>query len=200
MKYSDQQLIDSFIKTIKIKSSNTKELFTIGFVGIVGSGKSFVAQKISEKLNLYIASNDKIRRFLNSLGFEGDHPLQRVVRKTSLAVTKYLFENNMSHIIDADLIEFYKNAEKIADEFQSNLYIIEIKCPEKIILDRLEKRSKNLENNLSRAGKEKYFERKELHNLLSKSKPEIFFRIDTSKNVDSQIDELILKFKKEKII
>lgn len=60
MEYSDKQLIEKFIETIPVKPVKTKRLFGIGFVGLVGSGKSYVAQIISQKLDLYIASNDKI--------------------------------------------------------------------------------------------------------------------------------------------
>ncbi len=197
MDYSEQKLIDDFIKTVPITDPNSKELFVVGFVGPTGCGKSFVAGKIAEKLNLYISSNDRIRRFLNNLGFEGDHPLQQVVEKTSIATTEYLLKNKISHIIDADLIRVHESAKQRMESFGAKLYIIEIVCPEEIILERIKKRRENIEsnreNNFSRGTVEDYFERKQMHDSLKK--PEFFFSIDTSIDVDSQVNNLISKLK-----
>lgn len=192
MNYTEEELIQKYIQTIPSKYSETKKLFVIGFVGLIGSGKSYVAKKISENLSLYIASNDKIRRFLNKLGYEGDSPVQKTMEKIAESSSKHLFERKMSHIIDADLIWAHVIANNIAEQFDANLYIIHISCPEAEIIKRLEKRS--TEGNLSRAGKERYFERKEIHS--THKHPGYFYKIDSSKNVDEQIEKLISKLKK----
>ena len=202
MNYTDEQLIQRFVESIPSKPANTKQLFAIGFVGLVGSGKSYIAQKISKKLDLYIASNDKIRRFLNELGFAGDSPIQETLQKIAESSSCYLYKNKISHILDADLIKFHDVAIKNAQEFGARIYIIHVVCPEEIILKRLENRShevqKDNSKNLSRADKETYFERKELHSTLAL--PEFFNTLDSSQNVDMQIENLILKLKTENVI
>jgi dephospho-CoA kinase len=202
MNYSDEQLIEKFIRTIEVKPANTKKLFAIGFIGLTGSGKSFVAQKISQKLNLYIASNDRIRRFFNELGYAGESPLQETLQKIAESCTRYLYQHKISHIIDADLILFHELALMHAQDFNARIYIIHITCPEEIIFQRLKKRAEEIQAdnsaNLSRAGENKYFTRKKLHASLAF--PKFFYTIDTAGEIDEQIDDLILKLKNENAI
>lgn len=198
----EKKLFDKFIATMKVKSSNTKELFGIGFIGLFGSGKSYVAEKISEKTGLYITRNDELRRFLNKEGFPGHTPIQESVEKIGPAIGRYLYENKISIILDADLFKHYNVAQENAEKFGGKFFIVRLICPEDVILQRLEKRKEHIdenpESNLSRVGKEEYFERKILHE--GQPLPEIFFTMDTSLDVDSQIDELINKLKKENVI
>ena len=199
---SDQQLVDNFIKAIPIVNPNTRILFSISFIGNSCCGKTFIAKKISEKLNLYIYVNDTAKRYLNNLGFEGETPAPHILNKISVGASEYLYKNNISHIIDADLIRFHDSAKQIAENCGAKLYIIEIVCSEDVMLERIKQREENIrlnkEASFSRAVTKEYFERKKLHDSLPK--PEFFFSIDASLDIDNQIDDLILKLKKEKII
>lgn len=198
----DEKLVNEYIGAIVAQPSNAKKLFILGFIGLNGVGKTFISEKIAEKLGLYIASNDRIRRFLNTKGFEGASPAQHLVQEIAERSTNYLFENNISHIIDADLIEFHKTARINANKYGAKLFLIKLVCPEEIILDRLNRRSKETEINpalnLSRVGAERYFERKRLHESLEL--PEIFFSIDTSQGIDSQIEDLVNSLIKENVV
>lgn len=198
----ERKLFDKFIKTLTVKSANTKKLFGIGFIGLVGSGKSYVAKEIGKRLGLYVDCNDNVRRFLNKEGFSGSSPVQEVVEKIGPEIGRYLYQNNISKILDADLVKHYNIAKENVEKFGGKFFIIKLVCPEDVILKRLEKREneiiKNPDSNLSRAGKEDYFKRKKMHEEMSLA--EIFFTIDTSLDVDPQIDELINKLKKEKVI
>lgn len=198
----ENKLIEKFIKTIDAKPSNTKKLFAIGFAGLNGVGKSFVANKLSEKLGLYVDSSDNTRRFLNEQGFEGVSPAQEMVQKIGPASSSYLYKNKISHIIDADLMKLHQITRKNASDHGAQFFLIHLVCPEDIILKRIEKRSddilKDSSSNLSRVGKEEYFKRKKLHESLPF--PEIFFTIDTSEELDLQLDDLINKLKEEKVV
>lgn len=198
----DGKLIDEYIESIMAKPGNTKKLFVFSFIGLNGTGKSYVTEKIAKKLDLYIASNDHIRRFLNIRGFSGESPDQLLVQKIAENSTKHLLKNRISHIIDADLIEFHGIAKKNTDEYDAKLVLVYLVCPEEVILQRLRNRSRELEinpdSNLSRVGVEKYLERKKMHESLSL--PEIFFTMDTSRDVENQIDALISKLEKEQMI
>ncbi len=197
-----EKLVNEYLSTIFTESRNAKKLFILGFIGLNGVGKSYVAEKIADQLGLYIASNDSIRRFLNKKGFDGASPAQHLVQEIAERSTNYLFENNISHIIDADLIEFHKTARINANKYGAKLFLIKLVCPEEIILDRLNRRSKETEINpalnLSRVGAERYFERKRLHKSLEL--PEIFFSIDTSQEIDSQIEDLVNSLIKENVV
>ena len=198
----EKKLFDKFIKTLTVKSANTKKLFGIGFIGLVGSGKSYVAKEIGKRLGLYVDCNDKVRRFLNKEGFSGSSPVQKIVEKIGPEVGHYLYQNNISKILDADLVKHYNIAKENVEKFGGKFFIIKLVCAEDVILTRLEKRereiAKNPNSNLSRAGKEDYFKRKKMHEEISLA--EIFFTIDTAIDVNPQIDELINKLKKEQVI
>lgn len=202
MRVSESELIEKFIRTIHVDPSNTKRLFTVGFAGLNGVGKSFVARRLSEKLGLYVASNDKIRRFLNEQGFEGASPVQDMVQKIGPASSAYLYEHKISHVIDADLYQLHQITRENARNHGANFFLVRLVCPEEIILERLERREReirgNADANLSRVGKDEYFKRKRLHESLPI--PETFFTIDTSGDIDSQLDLLVSKLQAENVL
>lgn len=202
MPHTEQELIEKYLCTIKIKPFNTKKLFAIGLIGLTGSGKSFISDRLAEKMDMFVASNDRIRRFLNKLDYKGTSPMQETVQKIAEASSAYLYRNNISHIIDADIIKFHEVARQNAEKYGAIFFIIHVICPEETILERLKKRQKeiidNPDSNLSRVGQEEYLKRKKIHQELPL--PEIFFTIDTSKELSEQIDNLIGKLKKEKMI
>jgi|LFRM01.1.fsa_nt_gb predicted kinase len=199
---TDEQLIEEYIKTIKTAHNNTKKLFAIGFIGINGVGKSFVAKKLAEKIDLFIGSNDDIRRFLNNEGFKGASPNQELLQRIAEASGDWVYKNNISHIIDADLIKFQEKARAIAKQNGAKLFLVHLTCSEKIILERLQKRqqeiSVNPQNNLSRVGVEEYLKRKGIHETTTIQ--DVFFKIDTGLKIDPQIEELINKLKQEKVL
>ncbi|EKE10968.1 MAG: hypothetical protein ACD_15C00165G0005 [uncultured bacterium] len=194
---NEEKIIDDFMKSVLADSQKTKQLFAIGFIGLIGSGKSCVAQKISQKLGLYVASGDGIRRFLDKNGITGERIVTRLMKRIGENFFHYLCQNNVSSIIDVDMIKHYDFFKDESEKFGAKLFVVKIDCPEEIILERIEKRSKDNElgkgANLSRAGKKEYFKRKKLHETASL--PKIFFNINTEKDVDEQIDGLILKLK-----
>lgn len=198
----DQQLIADYIKTIKAKPYNTKKLFAIGFIGLIGVGKSFVAKKIAEKIGLYITSNDNIRRFLNQRGIEGISPNQELLQKIAEMSGDYIYKNNISHIIDADLIKFQKKARGLAEKNNAKFFLIHLVCPEKIIIERLQKRQQeitnNPNNNLSRVGTEEYFKRKKIHETVPIEN--VFLKINTNLELDNQLEILINKLKLENVL
>jgi predicted kinase len=199
---TDQQLIGEYIKTIKAKPYNTKKLFAIGFIGLNGVGKSFLAKKIAEKTGLYIASNDNIRRFLNQEGIEGASPNQNLLQKIAETSGDYVYKNKISHVIDADLVKFQEKAGKIAEQNNAKLFLIRLVCPEKIIIERLSRRQQEIshdpDSNNSRVDMEEYFKRKKIHEAMSTEK--IFFEIDTSSDFDQQLETLIKKLKQEDVL
>jgi adenylate kinase family enzyme len=198
-KQQRDDLAEKFIRTIDAQAGKTKKLFTLGFIGLCGVGKSFVAQKISERLGLYVFSSDRTRRFLNDQGIEGINPSQEFVEYIGPVSSRYLFEKNISHIIDGDLIKLHPITRKNAEDNGAHFYMINFICPEDIILARIDRRCReNDSNNLSRAGREVYFKRKAMHESLPM--PEVFFTIDTSRDVDAQLDELINRLREEKVI
>ncbi len=187
-----EQLLKKFLLETDIPRPSTKHLFAIGLIGLNGSGKSTICQALGERLNIYTASNDRIRRFLNQQGFEGDAPIQETLQYLAESVGKYLYENKISHIIDADLIKFHESARQNAESYGARLYFIDVQCPDEVIRDRIKKRSqstqKDAQASLSRADIEEYEKRKLVH--AATIKPQCDFIIHSDEDIAPQIERI----------
>lgn len=194
---STQEYIDAYLKTITTPSHNTKKLFAIGMVGLNGVGKSTFANALANELNLYVASNDQIRRWLNEQGFAGESPEQDLVQAIAEASSVFLYKQQISHIIDNDLVKFYKNAKNNANENGAEFYLLHLEAPEEVVLQRLEQRQQDIDsgttNNLSRVGADEYFKRKQLHEELGQPE-DLLLTIntfdDTMKGVNQVVESL----------
>jgi cytidylate kinase len=185
-------LLGKFLTTIPIREEPERGLFVIAMVGLPGSGKSTVAREISRRLNVYIASNDKIRRFLNDEGYPGVSPIQEVLQFIAESQTDYLLDHHVSHIIDNDLIKFVDAVRSKIARYRGRMYLINVVCPEDVNLkrldDRLQKVSGGLEGGHSRAGEEEYRRRKEVH--MTVQKPTFDFVVYSDQDLASQIDDI----------
>ena len=194
--YSYELIFEKLKEEIPIKRSDS--VYGISFVAGPGTGKSYVANIISKKTGLYITANDRIRRLYDELGFN-NLEYESDIKRMSNDRTKYLLENRTSHIIDANMEFFWEMAENNFNNYDAKLYLVELVCPEEEILRRIEKRSKEIENqkdNQSRAGIEDYYSylEKKKNKVIPREK--IFFSIDVNvsdKELEEQIDELLRK-------
>ncbi len=163
----------------------------ISFVASIGSGKSTISKLISKRLNIPILSNDEIRRFLNSKGYPGEAPLQELVLDTGRTNMKMLLEKGISCIVDADLTLTHPEDSQKISNMGAELLLVQITCPEDTILNRLDNR--DLNNNHSRATKEKYFAREKLRSNIYIDPKYIFFTIDDSGDLETQVEDLLSK-------
>lgn len=189
---SDDEIRERYFQSIKVPSNFTRLPFAVGMVGVVGSGKSTVAAALADKLDLYVASNDAIRRFLNGLGFEGASPRQELLQYIAESSTRYLMSHGISHIMDLDLMKFYSLARQNVESNGGRFYLVNVTCPEKVILERLSARTQKGAAhdiaNLSRSGVEEYYVRKRVHEE-TKMPARFDFTFDTSKALEPQVSE-----------
>lgn len=172
-----------------------EHFFGISFVGPPGVGKSTVAKMLGEKLNIYISINDQIRRMLASLDiptFEN----QPLVEKLAYDRTSYLLEHRTSVIIDANALTAYPQLIDNFARFSAECLFIKLECDEKEILRRLDNRELLFDkdsNVFSRATKKDYYKYLDRLEKNPFPKEKVFFTIDTSKDLEPQIDRLIAK-------
>lgn len=189
-----QEYLNKIKKDLKKFKSGSKT-YSIGLIGLPGSGKTYFARLLSKKLSLYIANADEVRLFLTKKEIK-DPLQQRIAEIICEARTVFLYKNKINFILDTDLINFYEKAKKYAKENNAEIFIIKLKCSEKLIFERIKLRDKGIDpTNPSPASFDKYFERKEQH--YKKQKIDVFYEIDTSKKLELQIKKLIKKIRKQ---
>lgn len=187
--FSNEEVLKRYLATIAAPPSVGRP-FVVGMVGLVGSGKSTVAALLAEKLGIIVTSNDSIRRFMNTLGFEGSSPNQPLLQFVAEGTTKYLAGRKISHVIDNDLLKFVDIARRNIETQGMDFYLVEVTCPEEIILERLARRAQLIAagnaDNHSRAGEAEYSQRKKVH--AESPRPLHFdFNFDSSEDLASQI-------------
>ncbi len=196
---TDQQYIDAYLATIKVAPGNTKAVFLIGMVGLVGVGKSTFAQALSDRIGLYVASNDTIRRWLNEQGIPGVSPRQDLVQKIAEASSRYLYAHNISHILDADLVEHYSTARRYSDEFGVRFFLLHLVASEQTILARIEKRVAEAAETGSKAGHAEYQVRRDFHEKLGLP-PGISLTVSTEGSIADEVEKVVVFLKSQGVI
>jgi len=196
-KYSYEKLLKLITDEIPLKPSTPT--FGITFIGPPGVGKTTVAKLISKKTGIFITSNDRIRREFEKLGINAEEE-QDLVASIAKDRSEYMLKNKINMIIDATMTYYYNSIKSNFDKYNSKIFFVELKCPENVILKRIDDRAKSFgedNENYSRAGRDSYFKYLEKLPLSNFPKEEIFFSIDTNGDIEAQVDELVLKIYRE---
>ncbi|MDO8663579.1 MAG: AAA family ATPase [Candidatus Wildermuthbacteria bacterium] len=160
--------------------------------GLPGSGKTRVAREISEKMKISLFRTDEIRKKLFKKPKYTSYEKWLVYQVMFLLAEAFL-ENKMSVILDATFPwrSARMRAIKIAERYKTSFRIIEVKCPEEILLKRIARRFKK--GGLSDADENIYFKIKKEFEPISDKHPVI----DTSGDFEetkAQILKIIRDF------
>lgn len=170
-------------------------------MGLPGVGKSYLAEKLAIRMNAHHLRTDFIRKELTGIaleefkgtGFEKGIYSTEMSRKTYNELFRraeeYLLQGKTC-ILDATFLR--NNGRNRAVDLAKKLGIeplfIHCVCPEKVVLERMEKRSKGV--SASDATPRVYFKMKEVFRPPSRRLPNLI-RIDTSEDVEEVIGKLI---------
>lgn len=180
----------------EIPLNKSENVYGILFIAGPGFGKSTVAKMLSNKLNIFIASNDAVRRLFNE---NNDVPeTKELVVKLVIDRLHYLLENKICHIIDGDSEFYYDEYKRIYNSYNTKMIVIKLECSEETILNRLDNRALSFgkSDNKSRATREDYYiyldKLKKNTNTIDNNYYVI--NTDTSyEEIEKQVDEFINK-------
>ena len=180
----------------EIPLNKRENVYGILFIAGPGFGKSTITKMLSSKLNLFIASNDAVRRLFNE---NNDVPeTKELVVKLVIDRLHYLLENKICHIIDGDSEFYYDEYKRIYNSYNAKMIVIKLECSEETILKRLDNRALSFgkSDNKSRATREDYYiyldKLKKNTNTIDNNYYVI--NTDTSyEEIEKQVDEFINK-------
>jgi hypothetical protein len=178
--------------------------------GLVGTGKSTLAETLAPLLGAEVIRSDVLRKELLNISPISRHYddfgegiyseyISKQTYKRALEIASERMNNGKSVIIDAsyksvgDRMDAYETANKLSAGF----YLLECTCPDKIIKKRLEKR-KMSNSEVSDGRWEIYLAQKADFEQISEIPEEQHIIIDTSLDRDACLDKLIRLIKKMK--
>lgn len=186
------QIATDLIRTLEIPQSTLAKPLCITLIGIPGSGKTFLAKKLSEKLPLVYLSDELIQAFLvpNKTFFDRG---EEAVLELAFTTIDKLLHKKYGVVFDANLkkLESRTAIKEIVKGANAELVTIYLTCPENIAFDRL----KQINLKILR-GDEKgfvmdtdyfYFEK---NNLEKPTKSEQAYPFDSSQSGTRNVDKL----------
>ena len=96
---------EKFLKTLEVVSRKTKRPLVVAIVGLVGSGKSFVARKLAETISATVVEGDEIRVCLSK-----ERERYEGARKIAENTVAEIIKKGGNVVIDSDHINSAKRA------------------------------------------------------------------------------------------
>lgn len=190
----DTKLLNEYLTSLPIQPNNTLRLFAIGFIGLPGTGKSTVADSISNDLGIPLSRNDQIRRFLNTKGFLGASPRQDIMPALAEARTLYFYDNLTSSVIDANFLEYADISHTNAIAHGATLLLVRVVCPDEVAIERLRLRT---QSNSKRDSAVTEHDFDEIKNRVAtfNDAVDVYYEIDTTKELEPQLGGLYSKMR-----
>lgn len=162
--------------------------FLIALTAPVGSGKSYVARILAKKLKVVHIRSDDIRVALRAEGksYAAVPRIAAALRDEALSRGKSVIDD-----FDAVLPRRQRELRRAAKKYGARFFLIRIRTPETLILERLRKKrytKKDLFTNAEEAMRV-YFIRKRLHEKTPRAIAD--FTINNGKPLGSQIQKMV---------
>lgn len=209
---NQKQIINYFLENNPIIKGSVKRPYIILFDGISGTGKSTIARIISEKLDVVVLNNDKVRQFLSRTNYikKSRYPLlasQKLVKKIQYYRIKESIKNNNICVLDGNVINGFEDYIKFFKRNNIKYYIVKIKYNRRKVIKRLYKRKFDPKTFFINGSETINYSEANIMSFIYMEKnkrelpsEEIYFRIDTSKSyrdIEKKVLELINKIESE---
>lgn len=159
--------------------------------GLPATGKSTVARQLARTLKAEVLRTDIVRKeILKKPSYSEEE--KDVIYKTVFLLANYLIKNDVNVIIDGTFYKekLRKEAKQIAKKQGKRFFLIETRCPEDVVIQRLSNRAKNLRSP-SDADEEVYHKIKGLYEDIKGD----HIVIDTGWNIKDSIKDVVAKIK-----
>ncbi|MCM1053210.1 MAG: hypothetical protein NC483_04485 [Ruminococcus sp.] len=187
----------------KLKANVKKDFYNsnkicISFVGGPGFGKTTISKVLCEKLKLFHCSNDYIARELEKNGYDiSDYEIKtKLISSIAFPFQDFLFANDIDFVLDANLMLYLDVLKDRCNSYGYKLYIIELQINPQEALKRSLKRLEIKDpTNLSDSDEEDFklfLNQYKEYKKIEKANY-IFAKIDTEKNINEQLDDIIKK-------
>lgn len=171
----------------------TAKPYIILFDAPIGYGKSYVAKMLSERLDgVLVLSNDKFRRAFCDYGDERRDIWQPLVEE----YMRKVLAAGYGIIMDANAANNFAKKKEFYDSLGVPSYIVRLTCPEDVLDQRLKDRDYTSPNATSFIN----YDDAKMLNAKNMANPanhipddQVFFTIDTSGDVEKQVNELVDK-------
>lgn len=130
----EQRVRDAFLPRIKISKRKTKKPAIVAMIGLVGSGKSFVARELAAMLGATIIEYDRIRIGLRAAHLPYDH-----VASIAEDIGRAVIGQGGNVIFDSDFAspEKQKSLRKFARDTGASAFFIRVTCDLDIMIGRI---------------------------------------------------------------
>ncbi len=159
--------------------------------GLPATGKSTVARQLARSLKAEVLRTDIVRKeIIRKPSYTEEE--KDLIYNTVFLLARYLIKNDVNVIIDGTFYreKLRKEARQIAKKQGKRFFLIETRCPEDVVIQRLSGRAKNLRSP-SDADEKVYYKIKGLYEDIKDD----HMVIDTGWNIRDSIRDVVEKIK-----
>ncbi len=179
------ECLEMYYDTFDVIEGTQKNPYFIIFDAYTGMGKSYVTRALVKYGNFMVLNNDEVRMFLKVNGFPSE--LKEELQRDRL---EKLLDLGNNCIIDSCACHNFQEKKAYYDSLEYKYYVIQLKCREEVVKERLSKRKVD-GINFSTATFDDYLWMKD--NVSRIDDKYIDFLVDTEDDVEKQVIEILDK-------
>jgi len=131
-----KKLLEEAKKQIKYKSKTNIKLI-ICFVGIPGSGKTYLARKIEKRYKGIRINNDALRKIIDKKITKIEKERETILKQFLLKLLENYPFNNELLILDSGIERKYNEVYRISKAKKWKIFIIKMMVPKRLIIKRI---------------------------------------------------------------